>query len=429
MKVKVYPLDVMNDYIEATASPFCLQVQIICASLAKGTSTIKNIISSRDVETTISWCKSIGANIKKSNDRLIIKGVNNTITFKESLFISNHSAMTAKLMIPVLCVIPQPFGIQIADDMANEILQYKPILEELGVSVFANSGIIRFEKAIHPKECEVDGDIDIAFAAGLLMAYPLLNKHSTLKLRAPIRSEKNYSTIIKILKHFHVDIKHPATMRYDINGKQSYKKGNITTEMDKFMLSQLSLLSLKLPNNNVPLHILNYRRGSTQNDVKLFNFMKKYIINFKQIIPSNTIKRKDAIIYKENLKMELCVENSLPLLMVIGVLNHGNSEILKVDLTKQRINKQFLIMKAIFKKLNLFCEYSDNSIKLTYGNVEIKKQVDCENNPYVAMAISILATLSNQPIIIKNVECVYNIQNDFFENLKKYGATIDYIYD
>ena len=88
MKAKVYPLNTMVSETSIWASPFCLHLEIICASLAKGTSTIKMLVESEDINTTIKWCENLGATIKKVNNKLIIKGVNNEIKFSSSLFIT-----------------------------------------------------------------------------------------------------------------------------------------------------------------------------------------------------------------------------------------------------------------------------------------------------------------------------------------------------
>ena len=228
MKAKVYPLKDMKKEVYVPASPFCLHIEIICASLAKGTSVIKNIVNSKDIDTTIEWCKNIGANIKKGSDRIIIKGVNNKLFFEHSLFNCNDSSTTAKLMIPVLCINSKPFGIKASDKIIEELKSYSYIYEAYGVSYFVEEGLIRFEKTMKATEFEVDGDIDNYLSAGILLALPLLKEPSIFKLRAPIRSEKNYNTLTKILKFFGVDIKHPSTMRYEIPGFQKYKKTKIT---------------------------------------------------------------------------------------------------------------------------------------------------------------------------------------------------------
>ena len=257
MKAKVYPLNTMVSEVKATASPFCLHLEIICASLAKGKSVIKNIVDSKDIDTTISWCSGIGASIRKENDRIIVRGVDNKISFAHSLFHCD-SSVTAKLMIPLLCSVPQPFGIKTNEKVVEELKSYDFIYDKYGINYYIEDGMIRFEKVMNTIEVEFDGDLDIYVAAGILLALPMLNGNSIFKLRAPRRSEKTYNTIMKILKSFSVDIKHPATMRYEVNGNQKYKGSRITTEMDCFLLAHMALLA-KLLNEEQAIEILGYR--------------------------------------------------------------------------------------------------------------------------------------------------------------------------
>ena len=423
MKAKIYPLEHTIKDIEATASPFCLHLQIICASLAKGTSTIKNLIDSNDVDTTIEWCRSIGAVIKKVNDKLVIKGVDNIINYKSSLFVCNTS-ITAKLMIPLLCSVTQPFGVKSNKTIIKELSAYKKILESFGVSFFLENEMIRFEKILNPIEVEIDGDVDIYFVAGLLIALPLLKGHSVLKLRAPIRSEKNYSTILKILKQFRVDIKHPATMRYEINGYQSYRATSIKTEIDNLLLSFNSLLTQRL-NTDEKIMLLNYQSNSTQEDSTLFEFIKKNVINYSNYFLKRSIKKKNINFHK----LDSNVENSLPLLMVLCVLNNQDSIITRLNFSKERVKKQYSIMAKAFSKLKLDFSAFDSEIVIQPCKIKEKKQIESENDPYVVMALAYLALLSDYPIVIRNADCIYNINKDFYNMLSRYGANIEFIYD
>ena len=150
MKVKIYPLNNSITELEASASSFSVHLQIICASLADGTSTIKNVIDSEDIDTTISWCKAIGANIKNVNGKLIIKGTNNELNYKSSLFLCDTS-VTAKLMIPLLCSVSQPFGVKTNKSVIKELSTYKKSLETLGVNLNIENEMIRFEKTLVPQ--------------------------------------------------------------------------------------------------------------------------------------------------------------------------------------------------------------------------------------------------------------------------------------
>ena len=83
----------------------------------------------------------------------------------------------------------------------------------------------------------------------------------------------------------------------------------------------------------------------------------------------------------------------------------------------------------LFTKLSINNSSFDSEVVITPCKVKEKKQVDCENDPYVAMAISMLAIMSDVPIVIKNAQCVYSINRDFYKMLTKFGVVIDFIYD
>lgn len=424
MKAKVYPLNTMVSETSIWASPFCLHLEIICASLAKGTSTIKMLVESEDINTTIKWCENLGATIKKVNNKLIIKGVNNEIKFSSSLFISDGTSVTAKLMLPLLSIVSQPFGIKANEDVLHELDSLSYFYDTYGISHYLENEMIRFESIMNCVEAEFDGSIDIYLSAGILIALPLLNGSSAFRLRAPVRSERSYNLILKILKNYKIDIKHPATMRYEISGNQKYKSCNITTEIDNYYLSILALLSHKIEEDAF-LRILNYRPNKLSNEYLLFNFMCEHIATFKKYFPSNSLKRKELDYHK----IELNVENSLPFLMVLGVINTKDTIITRVDFSNYHIKKQFDIMEKSFKKLDLKYTCYNNEIVVSPGKIRSKKQLNCHHDPYVAIALSILALLSDFPIVIKNVECIFNVYKDFFNRLLDYGATIEFIHD
>lgn len=424
MNAKIYPLTKLNSEIKVSAAPFCLMLEIICASIASGTTTIKNIVSSNEIDTTISWCRQIGATIKVGTDKILVKGVANSISFKNSLFVCGNTSTTAKLMIFLLCSVFQPFGIKASEDILEELKQYYYIFDAYEVKHYLEDDVLRFERKMKAKEVELNCDLDIEIASGILMALPLLNGNSTFKLRAPVRSGKTYSTILKILKKFSIDIKHPATMRYEINGNQKYRRCVITTEKDTFQLSHVALLSTLLKDNE-SINLNNYRAGSTMDEVKLLDFIRKNVVEYKYYLFKRCFKKKEFSFTT----LDASIENSLPLLMVLSTINNKTTIINKVDFAKKRVKKQFDIMQKAFNKLSLDVSESDSEISITPCKVSKKKQVECLSDPYVVIALSILALLSEFPIIIKNIDCIFDKYADFFEDLKQIGAKVEFIHN
>ena len=161
------------------------------------------------------------------------------------------------------------------------------------------------------------------------------------------------------------------------------------------------------------------------NESKLFDFVCNNLATYSKVFPSKTLKKKEFSFSK----VEYNVENSLPFLMILGVINKQDTVITKVDFSNYRNKKQLAIIEKVFYKLDLPYYCYKNEIVVKPNKVKEKKQVDCKKDPYVAIAISFLALLSDCPIVIKHAECVLDIYKDFYDNLKEYGATVEYIHD
>ena len=153
--------------------------------------------------------------------------------------------------------------------------------------------------------------------------------------------------------------------------------------------------------------------------------MQKNATEYKNYLFSKQFKKKEYAFRK----LEASPENSLPLLMVLASLNSQDSFIDKVDFNKKRVKKQYNAMSKAFTKLNITHSSFESEIVVNPANVTIKKQVDSYNDPYVVMALSFLALVSKSPIIIRNIDCVFNIYQDFFNDLKKIGAVIEFIHN
>ena len=423
MKAKVYPIDdnTKLETIHASASSFCSLIEIIAASLAKGQTRIRNIAKSDEIDVALKWIKSYGASYKYTKTSLIITGVEGKIELKESL-LSCPTSRVAKLFIPILSLAGKPFGIQGHRGVIARLEKYEKIYSDFGMTVYFENNVVRFEKSIKPTVTSIDGDTDISVVAGLMIALPLLYNDSKLRLIAPIRKEKSYKTILKILKRFRVDVKHPSTMGYDIDGEQHYYPCIITTESDEMMLSSLFLMATKLKDGAMPIRIENYYKNSEECS-KLFEYVKKNVVSFKR---NRISPRKKQTKIGE---MELTLENTLPFFMIFATTQNLENKISHVDFSKGRVKFQYQRMESVFMKLNLSCDYLDNEVLVQPKKVTKKVQVDCQNDPYIAIALSILATLSDAPIVIKNAQCVYNINSNFFELLRSIGIKVDIIDD
>ena len=86
MKAHVAP-SICSGHVVIPPSKSMAHRAIICASLANGTSVIKNVAYSQDIKTTIAGMQQLGADIRMEADQVTVTGIKDfTIKNKEKKF-------------------------------------------------------------------------------------------------------------------------------------------------------------------------------------------------------------------------------------------------------------------------------------------------------------------------------------------------------
>ena len=172
---------------------------IICAAISNGISKISNIYDSEDILATLDCVKNLGADIKKTENSVIIKG----ITSKKSdvTLPCRESGSTLRFLIPLSLVLSE-----------KAVFTGSPRLIERGIGVYEEiltaaktdkkSDSITVTGNIFPSYYKVSGNISSQFITGLLLALPLLDKKSNVEIIPPIESRPYIDISINVLKKF-----------------------------------------------------------------------------------------------------------------------------------------------------------------------------------------------------------------------------------
>jgi len=230
LKIKSKPL---NGRIMAQPSKSIAHRAIICASLAKGTSKIDNVVLSDDICATLGAVSQLGAEIKiedslkYSGRKLITVNSNGRISSEEKVIDCKESGSTARFMMPITrldascstftgCgrLIERPFDI------------YKNMFAEKGITYKDNEGKmpIHLSGRLTSGIYNLSGNVSSQFVSGLLFALPLLEDDSEINITGGLQSLPYIQMTIEVIKEFGINIKHETDYRrIVIPGNQQYK--------------------------------------------------------------------------------------------------------------------------------------------------------------------------------------------------------------
>ena len=157
MKAKVYPTSNIKK-ITLPPNQRLLNLEIICASLAKGNSIIKNVSFSDCTKQTIKWCENFGAIIKKNRQSLYIKGVNNKVTLKTNIFDCESSFLTVHYLLPLLSVSNTNFVIKGKPEIIDSCDPFMYIFEKQNAFYKKEKNFIKIEQSLKPGFIYIDGE-------------------------------------------------------------------------------------------------------------------------------------------------------------------------------------------------------------------------------------------------------------------------------
>ena len=158
---------------------------IIAAALSAGTSTIRNVAFSQDIEATLRCMEALGARWEcPAPDTVQVTGIGQVSPKDFSQlprFDCGESGSTLRFLIPITLAVAGG-GVFTGHGRLMERPQkpYFDLFDEKGISYSLVNGVLTVEGRLTPGEFRLPGNVSSQFFTGLLYALPLLDGPSTI---------------------------------------------------------------------------------------------------------------------------------------------------------------------------------------------------------------------------------------------------------
>ena len=367
---------------------------IIASFLSRKNCVIKNIPLSDDIFTTLNAIRSLGGNYKIINNDCYISFIN---LINNSIKISD-SASTLRFMIPISLALNNDSSFIVSERLLERgINEYINIFKSKNIKTIINGTNICFNGRLKPGIYNVDGSISSQYITGLLLALPILDGDSEIRINPPISSKSYIDITLDVLDKFNIQYKKEDNC-INLKGNQEYNCGDCLVEGDYSNASFIDAFNYF--NSNVVINGLN--NDSKQGDKVYFNMLKS---GYSVIDIDNSI-------------------DLAPILFVFAGLNHG-AKFTNTDRLKIKESNRIDSMKEELSKVNIKLEVGNNFVIV--NQITDKPKNVCfnsHNDHRIAMALSLFSTITN--IKIEGYECVNKSYPDYFKVLESLGAKIDY---
>lgn len=395
---------------------------MIAASLSNEKSIIENVLVSEDLTATINILKNFGVSIIKKNDNTFEIFKNKLIAPKTKLD-ANESGSTLRFLIPYAWMFKEEIIFTGKDSLGKRPLS---IYEEISKNhnykfkKTNNNFPIIVKGPLKSGQYIIDGSVSSQFISGLLFVLPILEGNSKIIIKDKMASKGYIDLTLQVLSEAGIKIDYKDNTFF-INGNQKYLPLTKKVEGD---YSQAAFFIVAAIINKSNLIINNLNENSLQGDMKILDIIKNMGIEYK-------FNDDCLTIFKSNLNLNVTeidlydIPDLGPILMVLAASINKTTVFKNIDRLYIKESNRLEAMRINLEKQGVKFIIENNTLFLTgvnkfLGNVTF----DTFNDHRIAMALAILATNAEKPVILNDYTVVNKSYPNFFEDLSKIGGII-----
>lgn len=393
---------------------------IICASLARGKSTITNIEYSQDIQATISAMKALGTMIFEYDDYLEIDG---TTTFLKNQCEIDccESGSTLRFMVPISIVCEANVHFVGEGRLGKRPLNvYYDIFEKQGISYLYKENVLDLyvRGRLHGGEFEIPGDVSSQFMSGLLFALPLMDEDSVIKITSPLESKGYIDLTLQMLNQYGIQVINHDYQELIIPGQQCYLPHDYRVEAD-FSQAAFYLVAGAL-GNDVVLEDLNL--DSYQGDKEAIDILKR--MNCELISKDDGYQIVNHGLTATTIDGSQCPD-IIPVIALACALSQGTSRIEHIGRLRIKECDRLRATVEVINQLGGQAQEFDDYMIIEGVDTLQGGNVSSYNDHRMAMMEAIASTICQNKVIIDQKDCVKKSYPSFWEHFQMLGGIID----
>ncbi|CAM2078373.1 MAG: 3-phosphoshikimate 1-carboxyvinyltransferase [uncultured Clostridium sp.] len=421
--LKIYPSKLKGE-VKIPPSKSMAHRAIICAALSDGLCIIENIDYSDDIIATIDAMNSLGAKIVKHKDYIEVIGAYGSDEKPQETRIidCNESGSTLRFLVPISLLFKGSSKFIGRGNLGKRPLTtYYNIFERQGIEYSYEEGNLNLviNGELNHGTFEVEGNVSSQFITGLLFTLPLLKEDSKIIITTEMESKGYIDLTLRAMSDFGVEIINNNYREFIIKGNQKYNARNYRVEGDysqaAFFLCADSL------GNDVLCKDLDL--NSLQGDKEVIDILERMnlVFNANDIGVKGTTNGELASTVIDGSQCP----DIIPVLTSVAALTKGTTEIINAGRLRIKECDRLAAVTSELNKLGAKIIEKEDGLVVTgveklQGGVEVWSHKDHR----IAMTLAIASTRCEEPIVIKDYECIAKSYPKFFEDFKALGGNV-----
>ena len=428
-----------NKTIEVDSDKSLSIRSFLIGAICQKVSSVKNVLESDDVLSTISCLRKLGVKIKKvklKNYIIFGNGLGSLNAEKNTSLNFGNSGTLSRLLIGILSTTP---GLKLnvhGDHSLNKRNMKKLInlMSEFGAT-FEPKNKINFPLKIISSQMPVGINYKAGVSAQLKSAVMLAGLNSYGRTTIIENNKSRDHTENMLLSNSQaIKIKEKKNKVILIEGKNQLSPIDVIVPGDPS--SAAFFVALTLLNQKSSLIIKNVGLNKTRTGFYQILKNQKAKLKFINLKKINNEIRGDIVVksckikpFKVNKSFYVNSTDEYPILFVIAALTNGTSTFKGIDDLVNKESNRIVEMQKILKQIGVRSKFTKKILSI-YGKGPINASNKIVNVPNlgdhrICMSSFILATLTGANLRIKNFETVNTSSPSFLKIVKSLGAKFE----
>ncbi len=417
---EIKPLDNIDTGIKIPGSKSYSNRALVVAALAKGETTLENLLDCEDTQVMIEALKKMGIQVEKQKKAIVINPIEK-LRYDGEIFVAG--AGTTTRFLTALCVLGvgkiKLHGIERMHQRPIEDLveALKPIIDGNIEAETVNAQgkkcppVLIDSKALKGGKTSLKGNTSSQYLSALLMVSPRAESNVEIEILGELTSKPYVDITLDVMKQFGVEVDNQDYKKFVVKTGQNYQGRSYRVESDASSMSYF-LAAAAITGGKIKIDGANSK--SVQGDI--------HFIDVLEMMGCKIEKGEDFLEIQgpEKLKAIEVDLNNMPdtaqTLAVLAAVADGTTKITGIATLKVKETDRIKALETELGKVGIKAEAGTDSL-IIHGGQPSGTTIATYNDHRMAMSFSVLG-LKVSGIKIENPECVSKSFPNFFEKLE-----------
>ena len=432
----IAPIKVARGTVVLPGSKSISNRTLLLAGLAAGETLIRDVLASDDTRHMITALRALGVSVTEAGAHALrVRSAGGAFASKQASLFLGNAGTAVRTLTAVLALCGGEYTLSGVPRMHERpIGDLVDALRQLGARIdyLGNSGFPPL--AIHPAapgaadEVSVRGNASSQFLTGLLLALPLLQKRTTVRVVGELISKPYIEITLNSLRQFGVTVERDGWASFTVSADARYQSpGEIYVEGDASSASYfLAAGAISGLTNDGAVRVQGVGRASIQGDVRFTEVIAQ--MGAVVTLGENWIEATANAECKRRGKLKALdadcnhIPDAAMTLAMLALFAEGTTTLRNIGSWRVKETDRIVAMAAELRKVGASVEAGGDYLKITPPlQLKANAAIDTYDDHRMAMCFSLVA-LGGVPVRINDPRCVAKTFPQYFAVLESISS-------